>query len=110
MKKFDKVLKEVAAGVKNEMRSSVESGVNYLSYEYDLSDCTIMIESHQVVCINGTSVSDYDVWIEREDSTHESPMVINAIRQVLPEWIDVIREFEESQREFEMEERYMTMY
>lgn len=106
MKKFNKILKEVAAGVREEMRSSVEAGINHLSYEYDLSDCTIMVESHLVVCINGLGISDHDVWVAR-DKEHESPLVLNSIRKVLPDWVDVEREYEEQQKEFELEERYM---
>lgn len=109
MKKFDKVLKEVVAGVREEMRSSIEAGINHLRYEYDLSDCTIMVESHLVVCINGMGISDHDVWVAR-DNEHESPLVQAAIRNMLPDWVDVEREYEEKQKEYELEERYMMAY
>lgn len=94
MKKFDRILKEIAEGVRQEMRESIQSGYGWLSYEYDLSDCTVMIESHEVLCVNGLCISDYDVWIERKDSTHDSTLVCRAIRQVLPEWCDVAREID----------------
>ena len=110
MKKFDKVLKEVAAGVRDEMRSSIEGGFNWFSYEYDLSGCTINVECQRVQCINGTLVSDYDVWIARDNEQHNSPIVLKAIRQVLPEWCDVEREYEEEQHQFELEARYMMAY
>ena len=110
MKKFDKILKEVADGVREEMRSSIEGGFNWFSYEYDLSDCTINVECQRVQCINGTLVTDYDVWIDRDNEQHSSPIVIKAIRQVLPEWYDEERKYEEEQQQFELEERYMMAY
>ena len=110
MKKFDKILKEVADGVREEMRSSIEGGFGWFSYEYDLSDCTINVECQRVQCINGTLVTDYDVWIDRDNEQHSSPIVINAIRQVLPEWYDEERKYEEEQQQFELEERYMMAY
>ena len=110
MKKFDRLVKEIAAGVREEMRSSIEGGFDWFSYEHDLSDCTINVECHKVQCINGCVISDYDVWIDRENEQHSSPIVIRAIRQALPEWYDEQQKYEEEQKEFELEERFMMAY
>ena len=110
MKRFENLVKEIAAEVRKEMKSSIDGGFDWFCYEHDLKDCTINIECQRVSCVNGFLISDYDIWIDRENEQHESPIVINAIRQAMPEWYDVEREYQEEQKEFELEERYMMAY
>lgn len=110
MKKFDKLVKEIAKEVREEMHYSIECGLDRMSYEHDLIDCTIMIECHRVRCVNGMVISDYDVWVARDNEEHKNPNVINTIRQALPEWYEVERQYEEEQAEFKREEEYMLNY
>lgn len=110
MKKFDKLVKEIANDVRDEMRSSIEAGQEWFYYEHDLKDCTINIECKRVGCINGMVITDYDIWVVRDNVWHENPIVINTIRQAMPEWYDIEREVEEQQNEYRMEERYMMAY
>ena len=110
MKKFEKLVKEIATGVRDAMQNAIINGNGWFSYERDLKDCTINVECERVQCINGTLLSDYDVWINRDNEEHKNPIVINAIKQALPEWIDEERKYEQEQYEFVLEARYMAMY
>ena len=105
MKKFDKLVKEIKDGVEYEMRESIAAGWNHLSYEHDFGNTTVMVEIELVGC--GLVVQINDVWVERDNSEHQSPMVVEAIKQALPCWVDVQREVEAENEMYELQEQYM---
>lgn len=105
MKKFEKLVKEIKDGVEYEMRESIAAGWNHLSYEHDFGNTTVMVEVELVGC--GIVVQINDVWVERDNSEHQSQMVVEAIKQALPCWVDVQREVEAGNEMYELQEQYM---
>ena len=105
MKKFEKLVKEIKDGVEYEMRESIAAGWKHLSYEHDFGNTTVMVEVELVGC--GLVVQINDVWVERDNSEHQSPMVVEAIKQALPCWVDVQREVEAENEMYELQEQYM---
>lgn len=105
MRKFDKLVKQVAEGVENEIRESIAAGWDSASYEQDFGNTTVMVEVELVG--RGIVVQINDVWIEREDSEHASPLVIEAIKKALPDWIAIDRQVEEEQSAYKYEAEYM---
>ena len=84
MKKFDKALTKIKSGVESAMYDAISNDERSCSYEYDFGNTTIMIEVEVVGY--PMSVIVPDVWVEREDCTHNSPKVIEAVKNVLPDW------------------------
>lgn len=105
MKKFDKLVKEIQSGVEDAIRESISAGMNTTSYEQDYGNTTVEVEIELVGC--GLVVQINDVWIERDNSEHRSPMVVEAIRQALPCWVDIDREVAAENELFELEAQYM---
>lgn len=92
MKKFDKALKEIAAGVKDAMYDAIADDMTRCSYEYDFGNTTIMVEVEVVGSFMAVVIPD--VWVDREDTTHNSPRVIDAVKNILPDWWAVTQEVE----------------
>ena len=92
MKKFDKALKEIAAGVKDAMYDAISDDMTRCSYEYDFGNTTIMVEVEVVGSFMAVVIPD--VWVDREDTTHNSPRVIDAVKNILPDWWAVTQEVE----------------
>ena len=105
MKKFDKALKEIAAGVKDVMYDAIADDMTRCSYEYDFGNTTIMIEIE--VIFGGCCVVVDDVWVDRENEEHRSPKVIAAVKNVLPNWFDVVREVEQQRWNEREEEKFL---
>jgi hypothetical protein len=106
MKKFDKALAEIAKRVKAEMTDRISQHCDTMSFEYDFGNTTIMIEVSEC----GSFLMRYDmvdVWIERDDCEHNSPLVIQAIKNVLPDWWQIKQEVEQQEREMELNERFI---
>lgn len=82
MKKFEKLVKEIKDGVEYEMRESIAAGWNHLSYEHDFGNTTVMVEVELVGC--GLVVQINDVWVERDNSEHQSPMVVKPSNRHSP--------------------------
>ena len=106
MKKFDKALTKIKSGVESAMYDAISNDERSCSYEYDFGNTTIMIEVEVVGY--PMSVIVPDVWVEREDCTHNSPKVIEAVKNVLPDWW-TIREQVEEQMYIERENERMLM-
>ena len=84
MKKFDKALKEIAAGVKDAMYDAISNEMPRCNYEYDFGNTTIMVEVEVVGSFMAVVIPD--VWVDRDDCTHNSPRVIDAVKNILPDW------------------------
>ena len=105
MKKFERALKEIGAGVKEAMRSTIEDDERICSFEYDFGNTTIMVEVELI--IGGCCVAVPDVWIERDDCTHRSPRVIEAVKNILPDWWAVTQEVEVARWEAREQEKFL---
>ena len=105
MKKFDKALSNIAAGVKSAMYDAIENDETICSYEYDYGNTTIMVEVQLIV--GGCCVVVPDVWIERDDCEHQSPRVIEAVKNVLPDWWAVTQEVQLARWEERENEKMM---
>ena len=106
MKKFDKALKEIAAGVKDAMYDAISEDLTRCSYEYDFGNTTIMVEVELVGSVCAVEVPD--VWIERDDCEHNSPRVIEAVKNILPDWWSVTQEVELARWEERENEKFLT--
>ena len=105
MKKFDKALKEIQEGIKSRMWDAIRDNERNVYYEYDFGNTSINIEIELI--IGGCCVVVPDVWIYRDDCEHRSPMVINAVKNIIPDWWAVAEEVEQAKREEEANERFM---
>lgn len=105
MKKFEKFVEEFAKNVESEMYDCIANGYDRMSYEQDYGNTTIMVEVELVGTI--FSIDVVDVWIERDNSEHQSPKVIETIKQSLPKWWDVRQQVEEHNHQFELEAQFM---
>lgn len=106
MKKFEKALKEIAAGVKDAMYDAISEDLTRCSYEYDFGNTTIMVEVELVGSVCAVVVPD--VWIERDDCEHNSPRVIEAVKNILPDWWSVMQEVELARWEERENEKFLT--
>ena len=93
MKKFEKALNEIKKGVYDSMFDAISCDDRTCSYEYDFGNTTIMIEIE--VIFGGCCVVIDDVWVDRENEEHRSPKGIAAVKNVLRNWFDVVREVEQ---------------
>lgn len=105
MKKFDKALKEIADGVKDAMYDAISEDLTRCSYEYDFGNTTIMVEVELVGSVCAVVVPD--VWIERDDCEHNSPRVIEAVKNILPDWWSVTQEVELARWEERENEKFL---
>lgn len=105
MKKFDKALKEIAAGVKDAMYDAISEDLTRCSYEYDFGNTTIMVEVELVGSVCAVVVPD--VWIERDDCEHNSPRVIEAVKNILPDWWSVTQEVDLARWEERENEKFL---
>ena len=64
MKRFEKALEEIAAGVKDAMYDAIADDMTRCNYEYDFGNTTIMIEVEVVGSFMAVVIPD--VWVERE--------------------------------------------
>ena len=105
MTTFDKALKEIAAVVKDAMYDAISDDMTRCSYEYDFGNTTIMVE----VAVVGSfmAVVIPDVWVDREDTTHNSPRVIDAVKNILPDWWAVTQEVELARWEERENEKFL---
>ena len=106
MKKFDKALKEIAAGVKDAMYDAIADDMTRCSYEYDFGNTTIMVEVEVVGSFMAVVIPD--VWVDREDTTHNNPRVIDAVKNILPDWWSVTQEVELARWEERENEKFLT--
>ena len=104
MKKFDKALKAIKDDMYCKMKDAIRDNEHTCYFEYDYGNVTIMIE---VECLYGCGVVVPDVWFEREDCEHKSPMVAEAVKNVLPDWWAVVRDYELERRAERDNERFM---
>ena len=105
MKKFDNALKAIQQGVYDAMFDAVSCDDRTCSYEYDFGNTTIMIEIE--VIFGGCCVVVDDVWVERDNEEHQSPKVIAAVKNVLPNWFDVVRDVEQQRWNEREEEKFL---
>lgn len=105
MKKFEKALKEIQSGVKDVMYDAIACDERTCYFEYDYGNTTIMIAIQLIV--GGCCVVVPDVWIERDDCEHNSPRVIEAVKNILPDWWAVTREVEIARWEEREQEKFL---
>ena len=105
MKKFEKALNEIKQGVYEKMYDAVSCDDRTCSFEYDFGNTTIMIEIE--VIFGGCCVVVDDVWVERDNEEHQSPKVIAAVKNVLPNWFDIVREVEQQRWNEREEEKFL---
>ena len=106
MKKFEKALSEIKAGMSSAIYDAIAYDERTINYEYDFGNTTIMVEIQVVV--GACTVIVPDVWIEREDSEHNSPKVIAAVKNVIPDYFTIMHKYEEDVY-FERENERMLM-
>ena len=105
MKKFDKALGEIKNGLKSVMYDAIAADERICSYEYDFGNTTIMVEVELIV--GGCCVVVPDVWIERDDCEHQSPKVIQAVKDIIPDWWAVTQEVQLARWEERENEKMM---
>lgn len=105
MKKFDKALSEIASKLKDVMYDTIAEDETCCTLEYDYGNTTIEIEVRLI--IGGCCVVVPDVWIERDDCEHQSPRVIEAVKNIIPDWWAVTQEVELARYQEREEQRFM---
>ena len=105
MKNFQKALNEIKKGLYDSMFDAISCDDRSCSYEYDFGNTTINIEVQLIV--GGCCVVVDDVWIDRENEEHASPKVIQAIKNIIPNWFDITREVELQRWNEREEEKFL---
>ena len=105
MKKFEKALDKIKKGVYDSMFDAISYDDKSCSYEYDFGNTTIMIDIE--VVFGGCTVVVDDVWVARENEEHQSPKVIAAVKNILPNWFDVYRDVEMQRWNEREEEKFL---
>lgn len=101
MKKFDKFVQEIANEVEHEIRECIYADRKTMYYEKACNNEIVYIEMQMA----GNSVDVIDVCILRDDERN-SPLVAEAIKQALPDWLEIQEQVEEETHEFNLEEQY----
>lgn len=90
--KLQTILNDVSNGVFGKMVSAHQWGDDRMTYEQEVGDAWIDVEVREVRLRNGMLILDIDVAVSHEDTRHHSPLLENAIREVLPDWWKVKEE------------------
>lgn len=97
MAKINDIIKKVASGVKDAMEDYISNGCDFMCWEVDVCSVPVKVEVREVRLSNGTYIDDVDVFVEHDDTSHQSPRLEAAIRKALPDWWavkeDVEREY-----------------
>lgn len=89
MKKSETIIKKVATEVKAEMMDSILQGCDWMVFEQEINGVPVKVEIREVRLKNGYYIDDVDVFIEHDDTSHQSPLLEKAIREALPNWFNV---------------------
>ena len=89
MKKSENIIKKVASEVKAEMVDSISQGCDWMVFEQEINGVPVKVEIREVRLRNGYYIDDVDVFIEHDDTSHQSPLLEKAIREALPNWFNV---------------------
>ena len=93
MKKSE-IIKKIATEVKAEMVDSISQGCDWMVFEQEINGVPVKVEIREVRLRNGYYIDDVDVFIEHDDTSHQSPLLEKAIREALPDWFNVKQEVE----------------
>lgn len=88
MKKLEQILKEVCAGVQEQMELTAINGDTGFHYEHQYGTAYVDIDFCETCCGRYLS-DDIEVHVSHEDGTKTSPLLEKAISSVLPKWFDV---------------------
>lgn len=91
MKKLENIIKDVAAGVRNEMEDSIRSKVRRLHFEKSYGEAYVDVDylSPSVVMVSASHI----------DTAHRSPLLEGAILDALPDWYEVYNDIMEQERQ-----------
>ena len=106
MKRYEEIIEQTCADVKEEMKQSILDGGASLHYEKEYGTAWIDIEIR--VIPSWMKITDVQVRVLHEDAKHKSPELERIIEGRLPDWFVVeddmskdehnIEEFEERER------------
>lgn len=89
MKKLQRIITDVADGVREEMVSSIAAGFGHVSYEYQIGTAYIIVEVAEKQLPTGYYDTDVDVCVLHDNIMHVSPNLEQAITEALPDWFAV---------------------
>ena len=89
MRKSERIINQVASGVREEMTDSISQGCDWMTYEREVCGVPVKVEIREVRLRGGYYIDDVDVFVEHDDTSHQSPLLEKAIREALPNWFNV---------------------
>lgn len=85
MKRYEKIIKQLASEIKDEMQHRISFGYDTMNYEKSYGTAIVVVE----VCKRRTSfglTTFTDVIVAHQDCRKNSPLLTQAITQVVPDW------------------------
>ena len=89
------LFKDIKRAVHEQMRESIYDGDERMYMELEYGMALVAIEVHEVRLRNGMLYDDVDVAITHDEMEHKSPLLTQAVREILPNWFDVKYEVEQ---------------
>ena len=85
---INSIVKEVRAKIENHLANYNRN----LYFEKELGGCLIVVDITVEQICNGYYVQNTEVDIQHADEQHQSPLLADAIKKALPDWLEVEEE------------------
>lgn len=92
MKRYERIIQEVAADVKDEMQFNIEFGYDSMQWEKYYGTAVVIVEVSERHTSFGW-MTFTDVVVAHEDGHKSSPLLQEAIEKALPSWDKLKEEF-----------------
>ena len=93
MKNLKDICKEIAAKIKAEMKDAIEFNYDQIYKEFIFGKAWVQVEL-ELSSVHGWVIPTTDVRVFHDDNSHQSPLLEAAIKNALPTWDEVEREYE----------------
>ena len=92
MKNLRDICKEIAAKIKAEMEDAIEFNYDHIYEDFIFGKAWVQVEL-KVNSVNGWVIPATEVTVFHDDNSHQSPLLEAAIKNALPTWDEVEREY-----------------
>lgn len=92
MKNLREICKEIAAKIKEEMEDAIEFNYDQIYKEFVFGKAWVQVEL-ELKSKNGWVIPTTEVTVFHDDNSHQSPLLEAAIKNALPTWDEVEREY-----------------
>lgn len=100
MKNLKDICKEIAAKIKAEMEDAIEFNYDHIYKDFIFGKAWVQVEL-ELNSVHGWVIPTTEVTVFHDDNSHQSPLLEAAIKNALPTWDEVEREYNStSERSF----------